>query len=1154
MNLSMLPLLLASNKYRIIDVDLPKIFNLPANLWIVSGLVLLSIVLGVLFANAVRMKDYGWKVSLILATLLVSVYVVLFGEFKLGVDLKGGVILVYAVDKDATKALNVRGRDDEWDMGQLMAVLGRRLNPEGLKEIVIRPFGPDQVEIVVPETDPLEVERLKELIRTGGVLQFMIVAGETDGDLLDRARAQAERRDQRLRPDVVDDNGDRVGYWAHLGREDGDPKTSAFRELGTIENAIMRDAATGEIIDLSPGQRGQFAGNDALFRSFLEERGTRNVDVLMVYDQDFTVRGEDLAVAHSSMDQSMRPSVDFTMKSGGDVKMGFLTGNNIQRKMAIIFDNVVLSAPVIQSKISSQGEITGNFTREKVDSIVGILRSGSMPVVMQKQPISENQIGAILGRDTVEQASRSVLIALGLVFAFMAMYYRLSGVIACFALALNLLLTIMIMVAFQAPLTLPGIAGLVLTVAMSVDANVLISERIKEELARGAALRMAIRNGFDKALTAIIDGNLTTLLVSVVLFFMGTDQVKGFGITLMLGNITSMYTAIFVVRVILDIAERTRWVKTLRMGNIMARPQVDWVRYLLPAAAGSVLLILIGIGATAARGKGLFDIDLAGGTSVTFLLEEPTPETKVRERLDKVFATVVNPETKARVDHNVYGMTVETQKPDTVYKVDSSLEDVDLLKEKVREALRKENGEDGLRSFVMEIGTLTEKPIEQPKARPVLGTPASADPASGEKAKVDEKATPPADDKSKEDPKIGEAPPAKADEKAEAAKSETEKKAEPAKSDSDKKDGNEGEGDGCETQAAPEEAPKSGTAPPAASPAPSAEPAKAADPVPAEPAIGAPAVPPTTTPVPSNRPTVETTGVIKFPGSPLGAPAIKQRISATAREVINQDVDVFVTNPAWDGMDNSTFEEWTVTLPVEKAKAEAILAATKTQLEKEIVWQTSSKIGGQVSADTRWRAIGALVVSMLGIVAYVWFRFQRVAWGLAAVAALAHDALVMLTSIALSYWLVGALGFAGVEEFKISLPVVAAFLTILGYSVNDTIVIFDRLREIRGKSPLITRQMLNDAVNLTLGRTVILAGITLTTVLILYGFGGPGIHAFAFALVTGVISGCYSTLAIASPILLWLLNPKAFELPQRTTGDTRDPAKPIASSSANLSR
>jgi SecD/SecF fusion protein len=129
----------------------------------------------------------------------------------------------------------------------------------------------------------------------------------------------------------------------------------------------------------------------------------------------------------------------------------------------------------------------------------------------------------------------------------------------------------------------------------------------------------------------------------------------------------------------------------------------------------------------------------------------------------------------------------------------------------------------------------------------------------------------------------------------------------------------------------------------------------------------------------------------------------------------------------------------------------------------------------------------------------------------------------MLTCIALSYWVAAPLAPLGVEQFKISLPVVAAFMTILGYSVNDTIVIFDRLREIRGKNPHVTRQMLNDAVNQTLSRNIILAGITLMVVFILYAFGGPGIHAFSFALLTGVLSGCYTTLVIAAPLLLWLL-------------------------------
>jgi SecD/SecF fusion protein len=309
----------------------------------------------------------------------------------------------------------------------------------------------------------------------------------------------------------------------------------------------------------------------------------------------------------------------------------------------------------------------------------------------------------------------------------------------------------------------------------------------------------------------------------------------------------------------------------------------------------------------------------------------------------------------------------------------------------------------------------------------------------------------------------------------------------------------------------PTAAPSKSDAPATGPPAPSSSAASAAEQPPANP--------------PAPRSKLKATTTLKFPSSPISAASLKARIQTSAKAVINQDLtEIVVDNSAWDHIDNSTFEEWKVTLPVSQDEARAILGHLQKDLSTSVVWQTSSQIGGQVSADTQLRALGALGVSLLGIVAYVWFRFQKVAWGLAAVAALAHDALMMLTAIALSYWVVGPLGVLGVEEFKISLPVVAAFLTILGYSVNDTIVIFDRLREIRGKNPHVSRQMLNDAVNQTLSRNIILAGITLTVVTILYGFGGPGIHAFAFALLVGVLSGCYTTLVIASPMLLWLLD------------------------------
>jgi SecD/SecF fusion protein len=676
---------------------------------------------------------------------------------------------------------------------------------------------------------------------------------------------------------------------------------------------------------------------------------------------------------------------------------------------------------------------------------------------------------------------------------------------------------------------------------------------MREELQRGAALRMAIRNGFDKALSAIVDGNLTTFLTALVLYFIGTDQVKGFGITLMLGNVTSMFTAIFVARVILDVSERTRFIKTLSMASFLTKPSIDWVRFFGPATVGSLVLILIGLVATVARGKGLFDIDLAGGTSVTFLLKSPTPEATVRKKLDAIFEGMKDPVTNTQVDHNVYGMTVNTQDPDTVYKVDSSLEDIALLQQKVREALRLENGEDGLKTFQLEVGPLSDAPVETPKSTPTIGAPgldkgkekdqgdtSKASPAIGAK-------TPPESKTEAESKKASEEKAAEPTSKTEPEpkKAPEEKAAEPSgkKANEEAKPGDApGEAADCGIESAEQEATKTQpddsakkADPPAAEPAKTEPAADEKTKAPAAPSAAAPAsAAQATDPAPSDTPTpaapkARTKTQVKFPGSPINGETLKRRLASVAKSTIGQDIDVEVSHPDWDGLDNSTFEEWTVILPLDQEQAGKVLAAAEKQLEGEVVWQTSNKIGGQVSADTRWRAVGALAVSLLGIVAYVWFRFQQVAWGLAAVAALAHDALVMLTGIALSYWFASSLGIIGVEEFKISLPVVAAFLAILGYSVNDTIVIFDRLREIRGKSPTVTRAMLNEAVNQTLSRNIILAGITVTVVFILYGFGGPGIHAFAFAMVIGVLSGCYTTLVIAAPMLLWLLNRKAIQ-------------------------
>ena len=214
--------------------------------------------------------------------------------------------------------------------------------------------------------------------------------------------------------------------------------------------------------------------------------------------------------------------------------------------------------------------------------------------------------------------------------------------------------------------------------------------------------------------------------------------------------------------------------------------------------------------------------------------------------------------------------------------------------------------------------------------------------------------------------------------------------------------------------------------------------------------------------------------------------------------------------------------KWTLSIDLPAEETRALLAAVNTELVGQPYFPASNTIGGNVAGNTRVLAILALLTSLVFIVGYIWVRFQKVMFGLAAVVALVHDVLITLGVIALSAYVANVLGVLGIVEFKIGLSVLAAFLTIIGYSLNDTIVVFDRIREVRGKSPELTEAMINLSINQTLARTLLTSLTTLIVVVILYIWGGQGIHAFAFSLVVGVLVGTYSSIFVASPVLLWM--------------------------------
>ncbi|HUE74108.1 MAG TPA: protein translocase subunit SecD [Pirellulaceae bacterium] len=1094
--------------------------------------IVLSIALGYLLAKWLRLKDYGWKFSLILAAWSVSIAIIVFGTFKLGADLRGGVNLVYEVNEEETALLNPAARGT-YDLNGVVDVLRQRINPSGVKDLVIRKSGPKQIEIVVSEVDQVQIDDIKRRVTSTGTLQFMIVANDEtkDGHIIDAAREQERDPQRKMSREVRDRDGNLVGLWTKLARVDGDKPDSAYRYPQAYSD-LIRNRQTGDIINLTSAEQSEVAGGlrsipkdeNALTR-VLASRGIREVEVLLRTpdSEHVDVKGEDLAFAQPSLTAESGWEIEFTMKPQGVGKMGALTGQNLappERSLAIVFDNELISAPVIQSQITDRGRITGDFDEQEVRFMSELLKSGSMPVVMFPTPIAENLIDAILGWDTIVKGSWSVAISLLVVLVFVILYYRFAGAVAASALVLNLLLTVAVMIVIQAPFTLPGLAGLVLTVGMSIDANVLIFERIREEMNRGAALRMQIRNGFDKALSAIIDGNLTTFLTAMVLYVIGTDQLRGFGITLMLGNAISMFTAIFCARVIFDAGERTRVLKSFSMIQLLTKPQIDWVKLFPAATIASGVLILLGLVAAVSRGAGIFDIDLKGGTSVTPMLKEKMSDVEVRAAMRKQLEGLKDEKTGASIDFQVYEIAIEGEEPDTVYKIDSSLEKVGDLERHVEEALKDpRTGENRLRTYQMEYQIVSSGPVEggagvAPAAEsddsaPKTEAPPELKSPDANSGKSDDAAKEPASEKASEGSDCGQEESAAKTEGA-----ETKSKSEPAASDDEKAKAKNAQED--DKSAADKSTDKKGVE----------EKASETD---TKPSTTPPATPPAATPPAAAEPTSpaasveQTTAEIRFPDNRISAYALIEHIRQSANKTLGHEPFVQVSNPNWVPGDNTPYETWTAEIHVGQENAKKLLDDLQATMSGSPVWQNTSSVSGQVTLDMQLKALAAIMVSLLGITAYVWFRFQRLSWGIAGIAALVHDTLVMIASIGASYYLASAFGFLGIQEFKISLTVIAGLLTLIGYSINDTIVIFDRIREMRGKSPFISAQLINDAVNVTLSRTILTGGLTLIVVLILYIWGGEGIHAFAFCMMIGVISGTYSTVFIAAPLLLWLM-------------------------------
>ncbi len=736
----------------------------------------------------------------------------------------------------------------------------------------------------------------------------------------------------------------------------------------------------------------------------------------------------------------------------------------------------------------------------------------------------------------------------------MIIYYGFAGIVATISLVLNLLLILALVMMIKQPLTLTGLAGLVLTVGMSVDANVLIFERIREELDRGSALRMAIRNGFDKATVTIVDANITTLITALILYVFGTEQVKGFSVTLILGILMSMYTAIFCSRLMFDVAERKGWLTKLSMRRILDKVKIDFLSKIPVTSILSIALIGIGLASIFFLGPKILDHDLRGGSTVRMVFKEKQDLNEVRAKLNN--EEVIAKGEKAEFTVSGFsGIGTPEDMVGRVFKVDSNLpawegesegekwEQLDEVMTRVFEGQLEMHGAT-VSGGNSQSSTSQEAGNDQSDYRaPSFGAPS----LNGIQSTVLSMLRPTMflqDDVIDELPATPETPVVDIEmtETPEAAVPETRTEA-VVVTETEAPAVVAPETEMVETpvtESSTTEAPSENEAPAEEASAKSdSEPAeiKMADDLPDPAQIDPSEFNPGGDSDADSASTDSAEGEIS--SSVIRNMSFEQKISGkTLKELLiqastsldrgieedNLRVDSPDTEPG-ESSEGTMSKTWKVDFNnVSPIDVDDIVNKWSEDFNSRPYFPTSSKVGGQIAKKMQTQALLAVVLSLMAIIFYVWFRFQNLAFGLAAVIALIHDVTIVLGVIAITHYISGGLWFLKVDSFKISLEVVAALLTVIGYSLNDTIVVFDRIREVRGKRKDITAEIINTSISQTLSRTILTSLTTFIVVIILYWFGGDAIHGFAFALTIGVIVGTYSSIFIASPALLWLMN------------------------------
>jgi len=1128
-----------------------------------------------------------WHFHLVLFLVWVSISSSYFHwGIPLGLDLKGGSELLYRVRYE-----NLPPEERPGVTQRTIDILERRLNPQGTREIRIQQQGAHRILIQLPGADVAETQRDKKRIQQAGRLEFRLVDTKP-GDI---DAAKQGKRVAGVTPFV---EGERKRYYK-----------KSFSEL--------KDK------NLTFGVEG---------------------NARLIFNRTYFT-GKQLASAYPTM-EDVTPAVGFQFKGGAKRRFARFTEQNVGKRLAIVLDDVMYSDPVIKERIYGTGRISGSFTQDEVNNLVVVLRAGSLPADVQLE--MENHVGPTLGEDSIRKSIVAIVIAMGIVLGFMAVYYLAAGCVADFALMLNLLFVLGAMSTLSATLTLPGIAGLILTVGMAVDANVLIYERIREEKERilqrrskggeggtspeeekeiiRGSLRDIIRKGYDLAFTTIIDANVTTLITAVILYLVGTGPIKGFAITLSFGIITSVFTALFITRSIFDYAREHGWLTDFKMNSLIGRTHISFTAMRMVMFLMSLTAIVTGLVMFVERGASKYDIDFTGGTRLLLQLSKPMnieearrrvaeagyPRAEVQSlwtektteatgadqfniripagsldvnRVENIFrkdmSTICGGETSLKGIHFTPPFTVDitlkkpmTEKdlragmvahgyPESIIQkvvlsdaksskfliemnpalpekeqkkarqaVADRLNDLLLRRQvsyvigRLRTATDTDEGEEEAGTYQLEINLsriVATEMIE--KEMKTLGYKVRVVARGGLRGSgVAKRAFLRGSEATLK--KIRERGDGKFEVVAfnfsEEGGIEMELKDAMTESDLRARLGEVADllqsivamdtpgkeyhivlrdlGDTKVRKHIGDDLTKA-----------------FADCVVLE-KIGVkfePAQPPSDLTDEEKDEAEKLDFVTMKLEKPQPFSVVKERLmKAGALSCLIEREE-----------EPSNDEEVThVSLKLPKGEAKAMEKRIVEAFELPDPFKLVVGIGATVAGEMKDRAFLALIFAMSAIIFYIWFRFGDLKFGIAAVVALAHDVTIAMGALAIGD-MIGdtAIGHALlIGDIKISLPVVAAFLTIIGYSLNDTIVVFDRIREnlAQRHTTVVDAEVIDLSVNQTLSRTLLTSLTTLVVVVSLYLMGGSVIHGFAYTLIIGVVVGTYSSIFIASPVLI----------------------------------